>query len=131
MRASGRLSDGRASARILRDQLPVFAGVGGLEEADHAGGARRIRGRRTGDRGVEHLRIARRERDVRLNYARQAFSELLPGGAAVGGLVDAVARAAEPLPFDEALLLLPQRGVHGARRPSARCERRCRWYNHP
>src|SRR5205823_5477870 len=54
-------------------------------------------------------------RDVRLNDFGQSFGELRPRRAAVGRLEDAVACATEALPLDEALLLLPERGVDDAR----------------
>ena len=86
---------------------PVRAAVGGLVETDLS-----LPG---SDDGIEGVRIAGRDRDIGLERLRQPFGELGPGGAAVAGFENAHAGAAESLAFDEALLLLPERGVDDVR----------------
>ena len=100
-------------SRTIHGEIPMLAGIGGLVKTDWSGcaGGRPSR-RRRGDHGVQHLGVARRERDVRLQHRGQSYRELLPRGAAVDRLEYAVAAATEPLSFDEALLLLPERRVH-------------------
>ena len=91
----------------------MLAGVGGLIEADRSRRTgRRTCGRCGGDHRIEHLRVAGCERDVGLQDRWESHRELLPRRATIGGLEDAVAAAAEALSLDEALLLLPERGVH-------------------
>ena len=93
------------------------ATVAGLVEAHRS---RSPRGIHRCHHRVDHLRIARRDRDVRLEHRRQSARELRPGRAAVGGLVDP-ARArprrvgAERGVLVECRLLLPERGVYRAR----------------
>ena len=90
-------------------------GVHGLVEADDAAAEpdRRGRdaGRCAGNGGVERLGIARRDREIRLQDRGQSVRELRPGRATVDRFVEAAARAAKRAAFDEALLLLPERGV--------------------
>ena len=124
---------GVARRRLARHASPVLAAIGGLVEADRArrrSPSSAAARRRPTDR-VEHARVARRDGEVGLDDRRQPFRQLLPGRAAVGGLEDAVAGAAEALPFDEALLLLPERGVDDVRDCSDRCGRRCRSCTRP
>src|SRR5207237_419135 len=64
---------------------------------------------------VECLRSAHRRSEVCLEYGRQTLRELMPGRTAVGRLEDPAARAAEGAALDEALLLLPERGVDRVR----------------
>src|SRR6266545_8239776 len=98
-------------------QGPMRAAVAGLVEAHRPRSPRGIHGCH---HRVDHLRIARRDRDVRLEYRWQSARELRPCRAAVDGLVDP-ARArprrvgAECGVLIKCRLLLPERGVYGAR----------------
>src|SRR5262245_39940590 len=68
-----------------------------------------------GDGGIHHVRIARRDRQIRLKYGRQARSQLSPRRPTVGRLENAaIVRLrvpAESATLDVALLLLPERRV--------------------
>ena len=83
------------------------ATVGGLVEADRPLSRR--------NHGVEDVRIARGDRDVRLQDGRKALAELRPGRSAVGRFEDAHPRVPESLTLDEALLLRPERCVEDIR----------------
>src|SRR5205823_15072124 len=100
---------------VTVDERPVSTGVHGLVKADDAAAEpdRRGRdaGRCAGNGGVERLGIARRDREIRLQDRGQSVRELRPGRATVDRFVEAAARAAKRAAFDEALLLLPERGV--------------------
>src|SRR4029079_15980263 len=69
----------------------------------------------TGRGRVEHPRVARRDRDVCLDDARQPFRQRFPGGATIGRLEDTVTCAAKSLSLEEALLLLPERRIDNVR----------------
>ena len=64
---------------------------------------------------VDRVRVARGDGEIRLKDRGKPVAELLPRRATVDGLEDPTARAAEGAAFDEALLLLPERGVHDVR----------------
>jgi len=91
----------------------VLASVGGLVEIHHAGDIVARRRRRC--QRIDHLRVARRDGDVRLDDPGKTIGELIPGRAPVGGFEDAVGRATESASFDEALLLLPEHRVDDVR----------------
>ncbi len=112
----GGVAERRGRTGDPRAQGPVRTAVARLIEAHRTRPARGTHGRH---HRINHLRIAGRDRDVRFEHRRQA-RELRPGRATVGGLVD----PARPRPrrvgpkrgvFVKRRLLLPQRGVHGAR----------------
>src|SRR5581483_8472440 len=83
--------------RIVHRQVPVLSAVSGFVESDDSRRAVRSAaaapaaavGWRAGNGGVHYARIARRDAEVCLNDAGQAFGELLPRVAAVSRLEDA------------------------------------------
>jgi hypothetical protein len=96
-----------ARARAANRLEPMRAAVGRLVEADRSLARR--------DGGVEDVRIARGDGDVRLQDGRKPVGELSPGRPAVGRLEDPHAGVAESLALDEALLLGPQRRIEDIR----------------
>ena len=117
---------GLVDAGIVGGQNPVLAAVRGLVERDvaaasatsrapaGAGCGRAFRGcaaRRYGR--VKDFRITRGDGEVGLDDGGQATGEFLPGIAAVGRFEDAAVGPAKRPVFEEALLLLPERGVDG------------------
>ena len=116
-RRGGRVAERCGRSGHTRTQSPVRAAVARLVEADGSRSARGIHGRH---HRIDHLRIAPRERDVRLEHGRQAVRELRPGRATVGGLVNPARTGrgrvgTEGCVFPERLLLLPERCVDCAR----------------
>ena len=97
----------------------MLAGIRGLVETDDArgractatAGVRHVTGRSR----VEHAWVARCDGDVCLNDTGQPFRHWFPGRAAIGRFEDAVSCAAKSLPFEEALLLLPERRIDHVR----------------
>ena len=118
------------------DERPVLAGVGGLVEADHAG--RRVR---AASAGVRHVPATVGVQHVAGCSARCAMFAWMTLGSPSVSCFQVVPPSVDlkmPLPappkpsaLDEALLLLPQRRVHGVRIRRDRCARRCRSCTRP
>src|SRR6185437_4485499 len=115
-------ADAGQGTGIAAGASPILAAIGGLHELDGRGAAAAATAcsgstRRGGgcDGSVEDLGIRGGDGEVGLEDGRQAASELVPGGAAVGGFEDAAAGAVEAEVFGEALLLLPECGVDDLR----------------
>ena len=101
-------ADAARRPRVGSDAHPVLAGVVGSVDAD---------GARVGDGCVNPIRIARRDRDVRLNNsitvtARQTIGERPPVVAAVGRLEDAAIGAGPRAVFPRSLPLFPEARVN-------------------
>ena len=96
-------------ARAFGGRGPVLAGVGRFIEPDRSRPAVRV-GR--GHHRVQQVRITRGNRDVGLEHRGQAIHRGFPGGPTVDRLVDPIPAPAEPAPFPERLLLLPQGREH-------------------
>jgi hypothetical protein len=101
------LRQARRRTRAAYHLEPMRATVRGLVKADRPLSRR--------DHGVEDVRIARGDRDVRLQNWRKSLAELRPGRSAVGRLEDSHPRVSESLTLDEALLLRPERCVDDIR----------------
>ena len=86
LRVDGQGRAARGQVRTLQDLAPGHAAVGGLVEAPVGG----IAPQPSGDAGIDRVGIARVDDDLR-DPLRVRQAHVLPGVAAVGGLVDAVA----------------------------------------
>src|SRR5688572_16472130 len=98
--------------RILCNLFPALTRVVAPVEGDVA--ARLIEKavlRRARDSGKDPLRVGRRDREVRLDDARQAARQLTPGGPTVDGLENASARPSPNRVLPWALPFFPQGGV--------------------